>query len=68
MPPAVSAPSKAAQAKVGGFCWPVLVTLAFGSVMVGAGVLLFVSAHWDEPYAYDETRGRLLASEPAARS
>ena len=27
--------------------WPVLVALAFGSLTVGAGVLLFVSAHWD---------------------
>lgn len=27
--------------------WPVLVALAFGALAVGAGVLLFVSAHWD---------------------
>jgi uncharacterized membrane protein len=27
--------------------WPVLVALAFGSLTVAAGVLLFVSAHWD---------------------
>src|SRR6185295_7207812 len=27
--------------------WPVLVALAFGALLVGAGVLLFVSAHWD---------------------
>ena len=27
--------------------WPVLLALAFGGLMLGAGVLLFVSAHWD---------------------
>ncbi len=27
--------------------WPVLIAIAFGSLTVGAGVLLFVSAHWD---------------------
>ena len=27
--------------------WPVLVAVAFGSLTVGAGVLLFVSANWD---------------------
>jgi uncharacterized membrane protein len=27
--------------------WPVLIAVAFGSLTVGAGVLLFVSAHWD---------------------
>lgn len=27
--------------------WPVLIALAFGALTVGAGVLLFVSAHWD---------------------
>src|SRR5215213_3173554 len=27
--------------------WPVLVAIAFGAVMVGGGVLLFVAAHWD---------------------
>jgi uncharacterized membrane protein len=28
--------------------WPVIMALAFGGMMLAAGVLLFVSAHWDE--------------------
>ncbi len=28
--------------------WPVIVALVFGALMIGAGVLLFVAAHWDE--------------------
>jgi uncharacterized membrane protein len=28
--------------------WPVLLALALGGVAVGAGVLLFVAAHWDQ--------------------
>lgn len=28
--------------------WPVIVALVFGAMMIGAGVLLFVAAHWDE--------------------
>ncbi len=28
--------------------WPVLVTVSLGGLMLGAGVLLFVAAHWDE--------------------
>ena len=28
--------------------WPVVFAIAFGSVMVAAGILLFVAAHWDE--------------------
>jgi len=28
--------------------WPILIAVAFGAIMVAAGVLLFVSAHWDE--------------------
>lgn len=31
-----------------GFRWPILVAVALGVVALGAGVLLFVSAHWDE--------------------
>lgn len=30
-----------------GLRWPVLVALVFGGLMLGAGVLLFVAAHWD---------------------
>jgi uncharacterized membrane protein len=30
-----------------GFRWPILIALAFGAILLGAGVLLFVSAHWD---------------------
>jgi uncharacterized membrane protein len=28
--------------------WPVIMALAFGGIMLAAGILLFVSAHWDE--------------------
>jgi hypothetical protein len=28
--------------------WPMWLALAFGATMLGAGVLLFVAAHWDE--------------------
>ena len=28
--------------------WQIVVALVFGGVMLAAGVLLFVSAHWDE--------------------
>lgn len=28
--------------------WPVIVALVFGALMIAAGVLLFVAAHWDE--------------------
>src|SRR5690348_11639569 len=30
-----------------GFRWPILLALAFGGLLLGAGVLLFVSAHWE---------------------
>ena len=30
-----------------GLRWPVLLAVAFGAVMLAAGVLLFVAAHWD---------------------
>jgi len=28
--------------------WPVVLAIAFGAIMVAAGVLLFVAAHWDQ--------------------
>src|SRR5215469_4326460 len=28
--------------------WPIIVALGFGAVMVAAGILLFVAAHWEE--------------------
>src|ERR1017187_7790720 len=28
--------------------WPVVMAVAFGGILLAAGVLLFVSAHWDE--------------------
>jgi len=31
-----------------GLRWPVWVALAFGTLLMAAGILLFVSAHWDE--------------------
>ena len=31
-----------------GVRWPVIFAIAFGSIMVAAGVLLFVAAHWDD--------------------
>ncbi len=31
-----------------GWRWPVWFALAFGVLLLGAGILLFVSAHWDE--------------------
>lgn len=30
-----------------GLHWPVLLAVAFGALLLGAGVLLFVAAHWD---------------------
>jgi uncharacterized membrane protein len=32
---------------VQGLSWPVLIAIAFGGLLLGAGVLLFVAAHWD---------------------
>ena len=31
-----------------GLRWPILLALGFGALLLGAGVLLFVSAHWDQ--------------------
>jgi uncharacterized membrane protein len=35
------------DAGASGMRWPVIVAITFGCVMVGAGILLFVAAHWD---------------------
>ena len=35
------------QEKSQGLRWPVLIAIAFGGLLLGAGVLLFVAAHWD---------------------
>jgi len=34
--------------EVPGVRWPVMFAIAFGAIMVAAGVLLFVAAHWDD--------------------
>src|SRR5262249_18151234 len=39
---------ESSQAPVRRARWPVIVALAFGGIMLAAGILLFVSAHWDE--------------------
>jgi uncharacterized membrane protein len=36
------------QSRAQGLSWPVRIALAFGAILLAAGVLLFVSAHWDE--------------------
>ena len=28
--------------------WPAVLALAFGAILLAAGILLFVAAHWDE--------------------
>jgi uncharacterized membrane protein len=38
----------AADDRSAGLRWPVWLALAFGALMLGAGVLLFVSANWDQ--------------------
>jgi uncharacterized membrane protein len=39
---------EASNEKPGPLRWPVLIAVGFGALMLGAGVLLFVAAHWDE--------------------
>jgi uncharacterized membrane protein len=39
---------EAVQNQSQGFRWPILLALVCGAVMVSAGALLFVSAHWDQ--------------------
>src|SRR5262245_26064609 len=38
---------EAAHTRSAGLSWPVRLAVAFGGLMLGAGVLLFVSANWD---------------------
>jgi uncharacterized membrane protein len=38
---------EAEQGKALGLRWPVLLAIALGGLLLGAGVLLFVAAHWD---------------------
>ncbi|MRR59396.1 MAG: DUF2157 domain-containing protein, partial [Deltaproteobacteria bacterium] len=38
---------EAQQEKAHGMRWPVLLAVAFGGLLLCAGVLLFVAAHWD---------------------
>jgi uncharacterized membrane protein len=38
---------EARQEKTLGLRWPVLLAIALGGLLLGAGVLLFVAAHWD---------------------
>ncbi|HEX3744704.1 MAG TPA: DUF2157 domain-containing protein [Bryobacteraceae bacterium] len=37
-----------AQSPSRGLRWPVVLALVFGAILLAAGVLLFVSAHWDQ--------------------
>ena len=39
---------EAAQARPAGRQWQVLLALILGAILLGAGVLLFVAAHWDQ--------------------
>lgn len=39
---------EAGRERPGGLQWPVAIALVFGALLLGAGILLFVSAHWDE--------------------
>jgi uncharacterized membrane protein len=41
--------------------WPVIMAVAFGGIMLAAGVLLFVSAHWDELSPFQRMSLLLLA-------
>ncbi len=37
-----------AHSRAQGLGWPVRIALAFGAILLAGGILLFVSAHWDE--------------------
>lgn len=36
------------RARGAGLRWPTLLAIGFGALLLGAGVLLFVAAHWDD--------------------
>jgi uncharacterized membrane protein len=36
------------QEKARGLNWPILIAIAFGGLLLAAGILLFVAAHWDK--------------------
>lgn len=38
---------EADQAKARGLKWPIMLAIAFGGLLLAAGILLFVAAHWD---------------------
>ena len=40
--------AEARAARQHGLRWPVVLAVSFGALMIAAGVLLFVAAHWDE--------------------
>ncbi len=39
---------EAQQAESRGLRWPVVLAVAFGAILLAAGILLFVAAHWDD--------------------
>jgi uncharacterized membrane protein len=39
---------ESAQARPAGRRWQVVIVLLLGGILLGAGVLLFVAAHWDD--------------------
>ena len=43
---------EAARVPSQGLRWPIVIASALGALLLGAGVLLFVSAHWDELSAF----------------
>jgi hypothetical protein len=60
---------EAQQEKTQGLRWPVVLAIGLGGLLLGAGVLLFVAAHWDRlsPGERFRVEGDRLVAEPAAR-
>src|SRR3989442_10409856 len=48
----------------GGRRWPVILACVFGGLLLCAGVLLFVAAHWDEMSPRSEEHTSELQSRP----